>query len=65
MPAELARLKVSLICTILICELQEDLKEKTKNLQSMKAELDMRHAQVDDYKFNIKQMHVCASETAP
>ena len=38
--------------------LQEDLKEKVRNLQSMKAELDMRHAQVDDYKFNIKQMQV-------
>lgn len=28
----------------------------------MKAELDMRHAQVDDYKYNIKQMQVCNFE---
>ena len=41
--------------------LQEDLKEKVKSLQSIKAELDMRHAQVDDYKFNIKQMQVSGS----
>ena len=37
---------------------QEDLKEKVKSLHAMKAELDMRHAQVDDYKFSIKQMQV-------
>lgn len=38
--------------------MQEELKDKMKSLHAMKAELDMRHAQVDDYKFNMRQMQV-------
>lgn len=38
--------------------LQAEVKQKCKQLQAVKGELDMRHAQVDDYKLSIKQMQV-------
>ena len=35
---------------------QASLRGKVKQLQAMKGELDMRHAQCDDYKIFIKRM---------
>ena len=39
--------------------LQAEVKEKCKQLRAVKGELDLRHAQVDDYKLSIRQMQVC------
>lgn len=36
--------------------MQAELREKVKQLQAVKGELDMRHAQCDDYKMFIKRM---------
>ena len=39
-----------------MAEMQAQYREKVKQLKAVKGELDMRHAQVDDYKLSIRRM---------